>query len=476
MLQNEYRREMEKLGPRPAELERLYELIDNAEGGKQMKHVKRLGRSAVAAIAICAALLVSAAAAGPTIRDMLNGALGDFAPYSQSIEGAVCTDQGIEIQVLSALADDVRGYLYLSVRDTTGDRLDECLTLTGNVGTAKQKQLTQEEDDAIRVDGFNLWNFSLVSYDPETKTALLVSNFRYGARLEPAETAHFTASKLSTTGSYIDGGVSLAPVTAETLESLPLGPEDDMFFTPGSVSGWEYDDTCLPQERVVLAPDQNPMPIEGTEDIWISSIGFASDGCFHVRLAFAEGVDWVHEEHGSSFLSCLEQKEGIESRIEYCTIAETQVAGGMDILFPLFHPEDLADFEKVDFYGPYTRPGVDIEGEWSIEFPFEYMPSQTLDWTGELAGRQVEQVTLSPMTVTMKSNDTAEFSRVSLYAVLQDGTTVTGKRSSGTYNNVSDEPGVEVWAAWNTWEFEEPVDLEQVVALELLGERIPVNP
>ena len=59
-------------------------------------------------------------------------------------------------------------------------------------------------------------------------------------------------------------------------------------------SGGEDDprkfDALLPRQAVVLAPEQTPMSIEETEDIWISSMGFASDGCFHIRLGLAEGV------------------------------------------------------------------------------------------------------------------------------------------------------------------------------------------
>ena len=56
-------------------------------------------------------------------------------------------------------------------------------------------------------------------------------------------------------------------------------------------------------------------------------------------------------------------------------------------------------------YNPYFRPGVEIQGEWTLSFPMEYRTSKVLDWTETLAGRQVKRVTLSPYTFTMDSND-----------------------------------------------------------------------
>ena len=54
-MKEEYRREMEQLGPRPEELERLYRVM---EGGAEMKKTKRLGGKA-AAVLVCGSSLAS---------------------------------------------------------------------------------------------------------------------------------------------------------------------------------------------------------------------------------------------------------------------------------------------------------------------------------------------------------------------------------------------------------------------------------
>ena len=130
-MKDRYRHEMDLRRPRQEKLDELYEMI---EGGTEMKHAKRLSGRA-AAILVCAALAITAAAAAavPAVWEKLWEQLGAFAPYAQTIDGAVCRDQGIEVQVLSALSDDLEARFYLAVRDMEGDRLNEYLTLEGQL-------------------------------------------------------------------------------------------------------------------------------------------------------------------------------------------------------------------------------------------------------------------------------------------------------------------------------------------------------
>ena len=151
----------------------------------------------------------------------------------------------------------------------------------------------------------------------------------------------------------------------------------------------------------------------------------------------------------------------------------TQVDGGLDVMFPLIQAGEANELDEVYFYGNYTRPGIDLSGTWDISFKMTYHPSTTLAWTGELAGRQVTRVTVSPMTVTIDSNDTGGFSSDTLCAVLKDGTSVAAQPSVGQYVNVGQD--VEVMCAYNTWEFEQPVEVSQIYHLNLLEQSIPVN-
>ena len=78
MVKDRYRYEMERLGPRQEELDRLQAMM---EGGAEMKRVKGLSVRA-AAILACAILMATAAAAAavPAVWETLRGHLGGFAP------------------------------------------------------------------------------------------------------------------------------------------------------------------------------------------------------------------------------------------------------------------------------------------------------------------------------------------------------------------------------------------------------------
>ncbi|MCQ4720850.1 hypothetical protein NE659_26695, partial [Flavonifractor plautii] len=81
MFQNDSRREIDGLRPSPAAVERLNRMLE--EGAP----ARRLGRRAAAALALCAALCVTAVAAGPTLRDALEARLGPYAPFAAEVEG-----------------------------------------------------------------------------------------------------------------------------------------------------------------------------------------------------------------------------------------------------------------------------------------------------------------------------------------------------------------------------------------------------
>lgn len=457
-----------------------------------MKTQKRLG-GRMAAILVCAALMVTAAAAAvPTVREVFQSArealrtyLGSFAPYAQTIDGVVCTDQGIEVEVLSAISDDLEARFYIAVRDVEEDRLDECLRLDGKLVAGEAKEDPDGDSSGIKVKvvssaGIVAGGFEFISYDPRTKTALFSSRILYLDSARPTGDAELSITGMNTLQGEMYEFVSCAAVTGATLESLPADVNNKVIFRPSAVENIGYTDDVLPDTQVVLAPGQTPMSIEGTEDVRISSMGFASDGCFHIRLEFAEGMapQLFEPDNTSMFYADLMDDSG---DLKYYVCQERLVEDGMDILFPLINVEDLTEVQcrQARIYGTYTRPGVEIEGSWSAQFPMEYYTSTALDWTGELAGWQVRQVTISPLSVTMigasDSDPTGGFGiRQPIYAVKKDGSTVAAESGIGHYRGALsvEEDG---WKAYATWKFEEPVDVEDIVSLTLGDTVIPVS-
>ena len=112
MFQNDYRREMDGLRPSPAAVERLNRLL---EEGAPARRPRRLGRRAAAALALCAALCVTAVAAGPTLWDALEARLGPYAPFAAEVEGET-SGQGLRLELVKAVSDGT-GVLHPHRRD-----------------------------------------------------------------------------------------------------------------------------------------------------------------------------------------------------------------------------------------------------------------------------------------------------------------------------------------------------------------------
>lgn len=476
MLNEQYKREMEQFGPRQEELEKLCTLI---EGGTDMKWKKWLGRKAVVAIAACALLTVTAAAAAaPAVWQSLQENLGAFAPYAQYIKGASCTDQGIEVQMLSAISDDLEARFYLAVRDVEEDRLNEFLTLTGTLTAGENK----EELPVVYSGGPSTNYFTLVSYDPESKTALLSARINYQDVARPNGQAKLELTGMTTKQAYVSVDVPCAPATGKTMKSLPVGKDDKVVHDFSGYANYGYTNADLPSEKVVLAPGQTPMDIEGTEDMRVSSMGFASDGCFHIRLEFADGVKPAFWEDGDSALMTYIYGEDVNSdELDYMGFyCQTLVGGDIDILFPLVKVENLETLQsgEMRLAGYYFRPGVEIEGEWSTEFEMEYYPSTVLDWKESVSGWKMERVTLSPLSVTMtgyKDDDSAALANTPLYAVKKDGTEIAAEPGTGGYTNLGATGAGEGWEGYATWQFEEPLDLDEIVSLKVRDVVIPVK-
>lgn len=144
------------------------------DGLPPKQNKRKLGALKVALIAAaaCMALLCTAFAASPGLREMLMDALGGFAPYAHEQEGETYVIDGIEFEVVSALADDFTVRVYVKARDLEGDRLSklELNRLGGVFGVVDIPKKDMGEGESI--SGY-VGGGMCAAYDEETKTALL---------------------------------------------------------------------------------------------------------------------------------------------------------------------------------------------------------------------------------------------------------------------------------------------------------------
>lgn len=143
---------------------RLQNVLDNLPP----RAAKRgLGAAKIMLIAAAACLLLmgTALAASPGLREMLSTALGAFAPYAQEQGGQAYVMDGIEVRVLSAMADQDTIRVYAQLKDLEDDRLSDHVHGMGLVDAP-----TPKKDDGITT---SIFGAQCLGYDEDSKTALM---------------------------------------------------------------------------------------------------------------------------------------------------------------------------------------------------------------------------------------------------------------------------------------------------------------
>lgn len=158
-----------ELTPPPFELDakqvcrQVHDILVTEQRERKL-YMKQKIKFAAVLVAAVVALTGTALAVGPTVWEALQDALGPFAPYAQSVDDAVCVENGVEIKVLSAMADGSMVKVYATARDLEGDRLSADMFVFGRVA----REQPERGEGSVSGGGGKV-----VSYDPDTKTALL---------------------------------------------------------------------------------------------------------------------------------------------------------------------------------------------------------------------------------------------------------------------------------------------------------------
>lgn len=459
MFEHDYRNQFSQVFPDP-------ELVANTKAAMravlagERKPRRHLTCRGLAVLAAAAVLTATALAAAPAVWQTIQNHLGNRAPYATEVLGS-CEDQGIRIEVLAALADTRVTRLYFTLQDLTGDTLD--------ADTTSDLLISQETGGQFDW-GNGGKGLEVLSYDAEQHLATLVySQSTADLADTPPTRVRLDATYFIPGHRQIEKTVDWEQLPAERLES-----------------------TVTETGATVLLPNQNPIALDEDGDISISSMGFAADGCYHVRFVQNENISPITDSGRTCridyYLYDPEAPERWpEQGMEDATY--TDVGDGWDVSLPGLTPDTLEYLNLFYLTADYSVAGGRIEGDWEVTVPVEVMNLHTaapvkplvFPYTrgGEMPfGRawdaQLEQITVSPLSVC------ADFitpegqehpcqltgAELSLTVTLADGTVFTPRYYD------------EVWsqrAGWVMWEFEEPIAPEQVTSVTLNGETIPLT-
>lgn len=387
MLDETYREAMGRMGPSAAQIEGLWGRLE----GATRKRPRHTLRTVLVAAAVCVALCATALALSPGFREIIAGLLGEFAPLSQTVEGASATDEGIRVKVVAAIADEKSGTAYLEVRDLSGDRLSSNLLLNDT--------------------------YYCKSYDAETKTALVEVNLDYYLSI-----ANERGQKsLTLDFNRINSGERISFDTALPLDKI-AGTAESRAATEAELEG-------KAGPRRVLLPGQTSMELDS--DIFsLSSMGFDKEGKFHVLLQLAPGQEVME---GSRFgLSTWEEGSEVgvghngRGFVVYTQDGRTYV----DMMAGDFVQLDVARLRSAAVLGElYTVPT--IHGDWRLTFPLQTLPERVIELSDSVGQEQLalEKIELSAMTLrlsgrTFDGRATSPFFKMPVTLHLADGETL----------------------------------------------------
>lgn len=429
-------------------------------------------RFALALAAVAVLLAVTALALFPSLREWMLADLGPRAPYAAEVLGS-CEDLGIAIQAQSALTDGRMTQLYFTVHDPSG-----VFFLEDTTNDLDMSFLGAEE---MAADGGREGEWrKRISYDPETRTGLYVMrlaamSLEETVLAEAPEQAKLTMSWLCPGHRYWWGERFSGPMPFEKADL----PTDTL-------------ETTQENGAVVLLPDQTPHDVDPDyPEVYISSMGFDSDGRYHVRLHADPGIVQLYtDDPGESPFWVgvdLFDPEG-KTHKSYESVA-TRVSDGWDHCLPDLTWETYERAGVLFVMAHYSVSGGYRRGSWELTVPLQQVEARTatpkdtliLSRTkdspppsGQSHEARVAAVSVSPLSVAV------DLTRPDGYHLCPDvdgcATACTVTFADGT----TVEPAFlnEYWV-YNgriIWEFDQPIDPDEVASVSLNGNVIPFAP
>ena len=315
------------------------ELILESENAFHQKkktiHVKRWIAIA-ACLCLCFCLTVPALAA--TGNELAYEVLYSISPsIAQKLKpvNASCEDNGIEMTVVAAEVDGEKATILVSMRDNTGNRLDETTDLFDSY--------------SIHTPYDQSCGCSIVSYDEDTKTATFMLTIEQMDHiLIPGDKITFSVSQLLSKKEH--SNFKLTQINTENVHSITE------FATNPDIRGRGGIDNML-----FMKPDE-ANAISLTNGVTLTGYGIV-DGKLHVQLRYNDILNT--DNHGYIYLKTQDDKV-IDSESNFAFWDVSHVNSYEEYVFSISY-EELADYE---IWGEFwTCNNGPIKGHWQVTFP-----------------------------------------------------------------------------------------------------------
>lgn len=327
-------------------------ILNQTINNKAKKLLRFTARRMVALAAVICLILTCSmtafAATVPGFNDWIYKISPELAellyPVNKSTE-----DNGIKVEVLSAVNDNHNVAVYFTVQDTANKgRVNENLDLC----------------DTYYIDGPSIFNVQMLSYDGKTNTTFFVMRGSGGEGMSDQMTT-FKISKLMSNKikyEWYNTGIDLTGLIDSNAKSIPIS---EFYYTGGSE---------LPVDDLsVLEPDIMSIPFgNGIDFVTISNIGFVN-GKLHIQTKWETSFDnhgdlWLTDEKG--VINGEAKTAGYDNY--YFNTAEDSANSSNDrftkhieYVFDVGSIEELSGYNLWAFF---VEDGTFTEGEWKVNF------------------------------------------------------------------------------------------------------------
>lgn len=338
---------------------------------------------AVACLSLMLCVPVMASAI-PSFGRFLAEINSSFESILQPIQ-LVCEDNGIKMEVVSAMNDSEMTVVYITLQDLEGDRVDETIDLY----------------DSYKVTGGSAFTSEVVNYNEDTKTATMRIQSNGGENLSGKELKFSFTSFISggrDINTSLDKAIFTESLKNESVEIVPLSLD-------GISGGWGYLFDNLNKNVElgnidVLKPNEKNIEFPNVDFMHISNVGFIN-GKLHVQTNWSrEGIN----EHGSLyFTDNIGNKISIKETGVYFGVDESgNTTYGRDYIEYIFDLDNI-NIEEINLNADLTYNKNHVEGNWETKFKIEPVKEKEIKCNVELDKETIKTLTISPLGVVLNT-------------------------------------------------------------------------
>lgn len=279
-------------------------------------------------------------------NDEIYGIMYEIAPsIAQKLKpvNISCEDKGIKLKVISADIKEDTAYIYISVKDTEGDRIDKTVDLFDSY--------------RINIPFDSSSHCQYIDFDEETRTGFFLIEI---SRMDGKNIEKYKDRKITFS---FDTLLLNKKVESKVLSEINLGDTKKVTETVEK-EDFYYDekDDCFYDKIIKCLPPSEERLFEIEKDCaYVTGIGYTEAG-LNIRIQYEN--TGKYDNHG--FIHLVGENGGEI----HCIDATTYRAGEYDndMVYEYIFPVSYEELSEYKISGEFVTCNTDLKGDWEVTF------------------------------------------------------------------------------------------------------------